>query len=154
MKKHLITNVCILLFFSVNLTAQHRPPKHHKKIKAYKVAYITEKLDLTESEAQKFWPIYNIYSDGKMALHREERSSIRKRISESGGIQNLTNDEAKEILERIKDISKRKGELKTDFFNKMSGILSYKKLLTLEIAEHEFNRKLIRKLRPQRKKGI
>ena len=31
------------------------------KFKAQKVAYITSELELSESESQKFWPIYNSY---------------------------------------------------------------------------------------------
>ena len=31
------------------------------KVKAQRVAYITQELELSETEAQKFWPIYNTY---------------------------------------------------------------------------------------------
>ena len=33
------------------------------KIKAYQIAYLTEKLKLTPEEAQKFWPVFNRYED-------------------------------------------------------------------------------------------
>ena len=32
------------------------------RLEALKIAYITRKLDLSPSEAEKFWPIYNQYS--------------------------------------------------------------------------------------------
>jgi hypothetical protein len=36
-------------------------PKQQEKIKALEVAFISRKLNLTENEAQRFWPIYNEY---------------------------------------------------------------------------------------------
>ena len=34
------------------------PPKK-EKMEAMRVGFITQKLDLTSEEAQKFWPVYN-----------------------------------------------------------------------------------------------
>lgn len=36
-------------------------PKDGGRLEAYKIAYLTKKLDLSIEEAQKFWPIYNNY---------------------------------------------------------------------------------------------
>jgi hypothetical protein len=33
------------------------------RLQALKIAYLTKKLDLSPEEAQRFWPIYNHYSD-------------------------------------------------------------------------------------------
>ena len=49
----------ITLLLTMNVVAQS--PEKRERIKALKVAFITEKLELTESEAQKFWPIYNTF---------------------------------------------------------------------------------------------
>ena len=32
------------------------------RLEAYKIAYITKRLNLTPEEAQKFWPIYGVYT--------------------------------------------------------------------------------------------
>ena len=32
-----------------------------EKVQALKIAFITQKLELTSEEAQKFWPVYNRY---------------------------------------------------------------------------------------------
>ncbi len=40
---------------------QNRPDKD--KIKSLKIAFITERLDLSTKEAQTFWPIYNEYEE-------------------------------------------------------------------------------------------
>lgn len=151
MKKYNLLLTFIFACFTFFLQAQDRN-EHHDKIKAYKVAYITEKLDLSESEAQKFWPIYNDFSEKMMELHREERFKIKKRISDLGGIEKLSESEAKEILDKINSVEKQRIELKTTFSKKIVKFLSYKKMLTLEVAEHEFNRKLLRKLRDPKRR--
>ena len=40
-----------------------------ERVRAEKVAFLTEQIDLTESEAQVFWPIYN-------QLQNEQRESF------------------------------------------------------------------------------
>ena len=71
------TLVIIALIFSVTLFAQ-RPGK--EKIKAFKTAFITEKLDLSQTEAQKFWPIYNEFEKKLENLRQRERTEINEKI--------------------------------------------------------------------------
>ncbi|WP_435262237.1 hypothetical protein [Tenacibaculum sp. nBUS_03] len=151
MKKQTLFIVIFFLFSSFYLQAQLKRKKQ-SKILAYKIAYITEKLNLTEDEAQQFWPIYNDYSKKMRQLHREERYKIKKRISKNGDIKNISEKDAKEILARIKSINKKKTALKDVFFDKISSFLSYKKSLTLEIAEHEFKWKIMKKLHHNKRK--
>ena len=40
-----------------------RDGRMNERIKAQKVAFITEKLSLTAEEAQQFWPIYNAFEE-------------------------------------------------------------------------------------------
>ena len=42
-----------------------------KAIKVKKIAYITESLELTPDEAEKFWPIYNEFESKKMAVTKD-----------------------------------------------------------------------------------
>ena len=58
--KFMLPIVLVLLSF----TAFSQGFKGKKdKVKALKVAYITEELNLTTEEAQRFWPIYNAFDD-------------------------------------------------------------------------------------------
>ena len=43
-----------------------------EKIEAMKVAFITQKLDLSSKEAQVFWPLYNDYQDKLQALRKQK----------------------------------------------------------------------------------
>lgn len=150
MKKHTkFTILLILLVSSISLAQKKK--NHHEKIRVYKIAYLTEKLELSEAEAEKFWPLYNAYNKNMRALHKEERHQIKKRIAASGGIEELEEEEAKVILDKCNQITKSKADLKTKFFSEVCSFLPYKKVLSLEIAEHDFNKKLLHKLRKKEK---
>ena len=58
MKNKFIFPILFLLMASISFAQGFRDKK--EKVKALKVAYITEQLDLTTEEAQKFWPIYTL----------------------------------------------------------------------------------------------
>lgn len=145
MKKTITLIIAVLLF---NFTTNAQFKKGSKeKIRAYKIAFLTEQLNLTENEAQKFWPIYNSYDKKMMELRKEERFEIKKTIKQKGGIDNFSEQKAKEILTKIENISQKTHTLKSKFFKQITKVISYKKLLQLEISEHKFNRKLLHRLR-------
>jgi hypothetical protein len=59
MKKIYTIVFSMLLFFSA--MAQDDQQRGLGRLEAYKIAYLTKKLNLTPQEAQQFWPIYNQY---------------------------------------------------------------------------------------------
>ena len=48
-----------------------------ERIQAARVAYITDQLALTPTEAEKFWPIYREFTDKRKALLKELRYARR-----------------------------------------------------------------------------
>lgn len=144
MKK--ITLILVFTLISTSSNAQFKK-EMREKIRTYKIAFLTEKLALTESEAEKFWPVYNNFDKKMVQLRREEHMGIRKKIKKLGGLDNISDKQAKEIIEKMHYLAEERTKTKNIFFKKISTIIPYKKILHLEIAEHEFNRKLMRKLR-------
>ncbi len=55
--KKIYLSVSFLIFLNYFCIAQ--PPG--SRIEVVKVAYITRQLNLTQEEAEKFWPVYNSY---------------------------------------------------------------------------------------------
>lgn len=57
--------ILLLGCFTVAVKAQDAEPdlsdKKQQDIQALKVAFISKELELTPDEAQKFWPVYNLY---------------------------------------------------------------------------------------------
>ena len=58
--KRLLFSIIILVSFHCTVLAQQGGG--NGRVEAYKIAYITNRLNLSTSEAQKFWPIYNKYT--------------------------------------------------------------------------------------------
>jgi len=139
--------IILLLFVSLNITAQH---KNRERIKALKVSVITEKLDLSEKEAQQFWPIYNAHEKETSAIRFIEIKSIRKEIREN--IDTMTDEKATNLLKSLNKAENRMHKLRMEFANNLSGILSPKKIILLKIAEDDFKKKMMDELR-KRKKG-
>ena len=71
------------------------------RIKAFKAAHITNALNLTSAEAEKFWPVYNAHEEKMMALRRKERREIFQIVK--GDMDGLTEKEAKARAARSAD---------------------------------------------------
>ena len=150
--KQIIYLLSFLFFCSFTIHGQEKLKKEKKeKIKAYKIAYLTEELNLTTQEAQKFWPVYNTFENKMIDLRFEEKFKIRKQIKKAGGLDELTENQAKEIALKMSSLKIKIHEITKEFQNKLPEILPYKKIIKLNIAEEKFHRKLIKKLRNKRK---
>ncbi len=150
MKKTIIT----LLVISFSLSAFAQKHDRTKRIKALKVAHISEKLNLTENEAQKFWPIYNAYDSNVFKLKHESIREIRHEIKEKADT--LTEERADELLNQLTDFENDLHKEKIQLINKLQKIISSKKIILLIVAEESFKRKLFeqfRNHRPERKKN-
>jgi hypothetical protein len=125
----------LTLLLSVNVVAQN--PEKRERIKALKVAFITEKLQLTESEAQKFWPVYNAFEE---STHKYRRDFYKQRNTD---VANLSEQEAKTILNGLIKTEKEKHKLKEQFMADLLKILPAKKIIKLKITEDEFNKQML-----------
>lgn len=140
----------ILLCTITNVAAQDKK-EGREKVRSLKVAYITEQLNLTADEAEKFWPIYNDYDLKQSELRYKTRSQMRKAIKQSGEIDALSENEAKKLISSKLNNDKKIYELQKNFLLKVEKIISYKKIIKLQIAEIDFTRKLMKKYKRKRK---
>lgn len=146
--KKIVTLLIVLLFVSLNLSAQKT--KNREKIKALKVAFLTEKLNLDTQTAQKFWPVYNEHEENLNAIRKKGMSAIKDKLNKAGGFEGLNEEEAKLFVKNKIDFDEKELIEKKDFLAKVSKILSYKQILKLHLSEREFTRQLMRKYRKRR----
>lgn len=130
--KTLISIVFILSFSLITVAQSNRD-----KIKTLKIAYITEKLNLSEKEAQKFWPIYNNFEEENSRL-RKEAYEARKKIN----FETITEEEAKQILKEWRLNDNKRQELENDYINNLTKVISAKKTILLHRIEDDFKRKM------------
>ncbi len=141
-----IATLGLLLFFTVASFAQDRPDR--EKIKALKVAFITERLDLSSKEAQLFWPIYNEHESNMEDLRVKEWSQVRYKIKKAN---TLSEQEADDLLGLYTALEKEKQDSYKRLFNKLKNVLSSKKTLLLIQSEDDFKRKLMQMYRQKQR---
>ncbi len=136
--------IIAILYASVSV-AQHKG--NREKIKSLKVAFITDRLELTSKEAQQFWPVYNEH-EGKMEVLRDkERSQIKNKMRDAA---DLSDKEAEILLEQFIGFKEEAEKLDKSFINDLKNVITPKKTLLLLRSEEEFKRQLIRQYRQNR----
>lgn len=148
MKTKFLFPIIFLLVSSFSWAQDHKEKR--EKVKALKVAYITEQLELTSEEAQKFWPIYNTFDEKQMELRHEKMRAILDRF-QPGNVDKLTEKEASALLVQMEKIEEDLFNLRKKFIKDLQGIISAKKIIKLKKAEEDFNRELLKQMREKRK---
>lgn len=148
MKTRFIYPILFLLITSLSFAQDYK--ERREKVKALKVAFITEKLELTSEEAQKFWPLYNAYDESKSELRYEKMRNILNRFK-PGNVESLSEKEASALLIQMEKIEEDLFNLRRKFIKDLQSIVSAKKIIKLKKAEEDFNRELLKQMREKRK---
>ncbi len=146
MKKNVLL-IC-LICFSFASFAQNGP---RERIKALKVAYITEQLNLTSKEAQQFWPIYNEHEKTVGKLKATGRRLIKQVKEAHNGANGLSDAQAGDFLDQHIDAEEQKSAARKKLITDLKQILPNKKILRLIKAEHDFNKRILDKIRERRR---
>ena len=146
MNKLIIT--IVLFAFSLNSFAQ-RGDKMQERIKAQKVAFITERLDLSANEAQKFWPIYNAFEDKTESIRKNDLRDVRQAMRRG----NLSDDEAQTMLNQFMAAEDKLHDAKKQLVSDLKKVIPPQKIIALKVAEEAFKQKLI-KIMQQRKERM
>lgn len=102
-----------------------------------RIAFITDKVDLTPDEAKDFWPIYNEYV--------AKRQDLRKPMTVKGD----PDAEIKMTLENEEKLL----SLKKEYYNKLKTVIPAEKIVRLKSAEKEFKKEILNIAKQGRKKG-
>ncbi|WP_040254009.1 hypothetical protein [Psychroserpens mesophilus] len=141
MKKIFIT----LLFVTLTFSSFAQKGERKERIKALKVALITEKLELTETEAQKFWPIYNAH-ENEMEMLRINGREKRRNIN----LETISESEAQIALQDLLAFEKEQHELRADLVESLLTVIPAKKIILLKVVEDQFKRSMLEELKKRR----
>lgn len=118
-----------------------------ERLKSKKVAFLTDKIDLSSSEAQKFWPVYNDFSDKMDELRHKTKENI---INLYKSLDSLSEAEKEAAIDRHIEYELDEAELEKEYHKKFKEVLSIEKVIQLYKAEHEFKKKMLKLLREGR----
>lgn len=148
MKTKILFPIIFLLVTSLSFSQGFKEKR--EKVKALKVAYITEQLELTTDEAQKFWPIYNAFDENQSELRHEKMRAILDRFKPRN-VEKLSEKDASNSLAQMEKIEEDLFNLKKKFIKDLQGVISAKKIIKLKKAEEDFNRELLKQMREKRR---
>lgn len=137
-----------LFLLSVNSIAQ----PNNDRIKSLKIAFITERLNLTENEAQQFWPVYNNFEENMYKIRFEDLRRIRHEIKQNH--ETLSDAKANELLDRMINAENELHNAKIQLTEKLKKILSPQKIILLKVTEEEFNRKILEEMKKRRQERM
>lgn len=115
-----------------------------ERVEAQRIAFITQKLELSPEESEKFWPVYNQFKK----TEREMRKSIRP----TKPLADLSDDEARELIANQLTLDAEMVEVKRNFMDDVLEILPPRRALRLSMIEAEFNRGVLERLQEVRQK--
>lgn len=118
-------------------------------LKVQKIAFITQEVGLTCSEAEKFWPIYNELGDKLKEVSRERNYAIysMRDIVSPRSDQPVTKKPEKSVDELMilyRNSFQKESTVRETYHAKFMAILSVEKVAKLYIAEERFRDKTFR----------
>ena len=137
----------LLLLLSISFYAQGKKMLEKKEqIYALKVAFITNELSLTSTEAEKFWPIYNSFEDKQFDFKRQKSISFNKKMDDET-LGKISDKEALAVLTQMEATEDELFQLRKKLIINLKSVLSPVKIIKLKKAEEEFNKKLLQQYR-------
>jgi len=119
---------------SIGLAAQDKPADNMQilrdKIKADKKLVVATNMELTESEAKNFWPIYDEYQKDLQKINRRIVSLLESYAADFRS-KSLTDDKAKKLIDEAVAIEQAEANLKSAYAPKLT-----KALPTIKVARY------------------
>ena len=152
--KKVISVLCALALLSAGAFAQGnqrpQPPRGgndngwRERVRAEKVAFLTAEIDLTESEAQVFWPIYN-------EIQKAERDSfeavrVAYEAMAKGVAEKKSGKEMEKLVHAYIDAKDKSDGIETKYLNKLLKALPAEKVARYYLAEEKFRHQQIGRL--------
>jgi len=143
MKKIIIFIILLTNYFLVKAQCDENC-KRIEQIKSQKIAFITDKLQLTVEESQQFWPIYNEKVKKLDDIDKQQKAIIRnyKKNSET-----LTNKELETMSDKLMDLEASSTKIESDYYQKYKTVLPINKIFKLYDVERQFKHELLKQLK-------
>jgi hypothetical protein len=142
--------ILIVIFIIVSTMQLFAQRNNNDRIKVLKITFITNALDLSSKEAEKFWPVYNEYSKTIQKEKNIKMRELAKQARDKGGVDNLSDKEATQMLVDYINIDANVLTAKRKLYKKLNGVIPSKKIIKLFKAEQDFNKELLKLLRQRR----
>jgi len=152
MKKLSIILILLVFSFTQLIAQEKREGDEHEmfeKIKAEKISFFTSKIDLTSSEAEQFWPVYNEFEKKRFEIQRQKHDFERMPDEK---FTSLSESEIEKMTSNYVGSFEKEAQLLKEYNKQFLKILPKKKVLILYRTENEFRSHLIREYKRGQKR--
>ena len=109
----------------------------HEKLKADKKLIVTKYMELTDSEAKKFWPVYDEYQKDLQKLN-ERLGNLLQGYAAEYRSNSLSDEKAKKLLDEWIALDKDEASHRKTYAGKVLKVLPAKKAARYLQIENEF----------------
>jgi hypothetical protein len=137
---HRILLILLFLFAGSHFSAVAQPkrvPPNAPRVEEAKRNFMINRLGLTETEAQRFWPVYQRYTEELRQIQKERNTASRTAVGDNDAYRDL------QFEERILTLKKR---YRKEFIR----VIPLEKAVMIHQAEREFTAQLLRQLKKNR----
>ena len=131
-----------VILISANSMAQ--PEKRPDNLQQQKMAFFNEKLQLTNEESAKFWPIYNDFQNRRDKITRDRNTLLQYFEANR---ENMPEAEIKNMIGKFTAFQKEETALLETFTDRLSQVLPSKKVMQVYLVELDFKKWLLDNLR-------
>ena len=123
--------MAVVMAFPTSALTQDKPTDNmqilREKVKADKKLLVATNMELTESEAKGFWPVYEDYQKDLAAINQRIKKLIESYAADYRS-KTLTDEKAKKLVDELIAIEQAETGLKASYVPKLSKVLSQKKV--------------------------
>ena len=109
----------------------------HEKLKADKKLIVSKYMELTESEAKSFWPVYEDYQKDLQKIHERLGALLKSYAADYRG-KSLTDEKAKKLLDEWIALEQDEVKQRSAFIPKVTKALPAKKAARYLQIENEY----------------
>lgn len=143
--KYLVCISMIWIGFVGNSVAQRQNVR--EKLENMKIAFFTNALALSPSEAQNFWPLYNAYAT-ELDAHRRENNRKQREVRQA--IMGDDSEKLETLLDEFIELQNGEFEIIKKYHEEFKEILPIRKVAQLYKAEKDFRQRMIQELQKRR----
>ncbi|MGH1335422.1 MAG: hypothetical protein ACRBFS_04780 [Aureispira sp.] len=131
----------LLISFSFSSMAQRGASKR-ERVKALKVAFITEDVQLTSEQAKAFWPLYNELES--------ELKGLRDQIEKRPDFSNASDQEIETWLLQKLSLEEQQIALKRTYIKRFEKVITWPQIAKLLHVERRFKKELLKQIQERR----
>lgn len=136
-------SILVIVLFLFSTVAFAQPQRQLDRIHAMKITLITEKLQLSPAEAEKFWPVYHQYE-------AEMKEIIKDRKIAKLKMEDADEKEASKMIDARLEAQEAAIQLRKKYKAAFLHVISPKQLVTLMETEQAFKQQLMNELQNRR----